>query len=60
MDFAQVDNIIAQKAIHAVSWKVVVMDAVLYQMLFVVQTMFIVARMAPPVHHLELAREDLM
>jgi hypothetical protein len=55
-----VDNIIAQMAIHAVSWRVVNGDAVLYQMLFVVQTMFIVARMAPPVHHLELARADLM
>ena len=54
------DKVNAQMAIHAVSCQVVNGDAVLYQMLFVVQIVFIVARKAPPVHHLELAREDLM
>ena len=40
----------AQMATHAVDWRVVNGDVVLYQMLFVVQMVFIVARMAAPVH----------
>jgi hypothetical protein len=47
-------------ATHAVSWRVVNGDAVPYQMLFVVQIVFIVVRMVTLVHLLELARWDLM
>ena len=53
------DKVNAQMAIHAVSCQVVNGDAVLYQKLFVVQIMFIVARMVTRVD-LELARWDLM